>query len=249
VRSIRRIILKILLISIILTVLVINAFNYYKEKRNPPAIKELILPEQGGPPLVETPAWSAEFSAQVAIKDAGKIRRGKIFFQDGKIRQEFLDKWGRTITIVRPDKKIILVVLSQDKAYMQLALKEHYPGPFIQMPPEALEKRRVGTGTVQGYAVDKYEVTVRSGEKGVEKQILWMAKQLGVPIKLVVKGRKFSIEYYNIKMVRVADWLFDPPAGFRQTSQLLSFSEKGRRGNPEKRQTFFPKDAIGSANN
>lgn len=231
-KSIKGIILKILLISIVISSLVIIISIYYREKRNPTAIKELVLPEQGGPPLVETLAWSVEFSAQMAIKDAGKILCGKIFFQNGKIRQEFLDKWGQTITIVRPDKKIIWVVLPQDKAYMELTLQEHYPGQFIQMPPDALEKRLVGAETMSGYIVDKYEVTVRRGEKDVEKQTLWMAKQLGVPIKVVVKDRNFSIEYYNIKEGRVADQLFEPPPGFKKTTHLISFFKKGRSSNP-----------------
>lgn len=181
---------------------------------------------------METLAWSADFSARMVVKDGGKILRGKIFFHNGKMRQEFLDKWGQTITIVRPDKKIIWVVLSQDKAYLELALKEHYPGQFIQMPPDALEKRLLRAETVSGYVADKYEVTVRRGEKGVEKQTLWMAKKLGVPIKVWVKERNFSIEYRNIKEGSVADRLFEPPPGFKKTTQLISFAQKVRGGAP-----------------
>ena len=229
-KSIKGSILKILLISIVISSPVIIISICYREKRNSTAIKQLVLPEQGGPPLVETRA--VEFSAQMAIKDAGKILRGKIFFQNGKIRQEFLDQWGQTITIVRPDKKIIWVVLPQMKSYMELPLKEHYPGQFIQMPPDVLENRLVGTETMSGYMVYKYEVTVKRGENGIQRQTFWMARQLGVPLKVVVKDRNFSIEYYHIKEGWMAEGLFDPPSGFKKTTHLISFFKKGRSSNP-----------------
>lgn len=231
-KSIKEIILRILLISIVILSLVGLISASYRKKQNSIAIEELVLPEQGGPPLVGTLGWPVEFSAQMVIKDGGKILHGKIFFQNGKMRQEFQDEWGQTITIVHPDKKIIWVVLPQNKTYLEVNLNDRYSGQFIQMPPDALEKRLLGTETVNGFLADKYEVTVRKGEKGVERQTLWMARQLGVPIKVWVKSENFSIEYRNIKEGTVADRLFDPPPGFKKTNQLISFSKKVRGGTP-----------------
>ena len=47
-------------------------------------------------------AWGAEFSASMMVKDDAKIMPGKIQVSDGKLRQEFSDEGGQTITIVRP---------------------------------------------------------------------------------------------------------------------------------------------------
>ena len=225
-KSSKGVILRVLLISVVILIPVIIISGYHFRKKGPIRIKEFILPEQGGPPLVETEGWPVSFSAQMLIKEGGRILRGKIFYQNGKMRQEFQDKWGQTITIVRPDKKIIWVVLLKNKAYVELPLKESYPGHFIQMPPDALKKRLLGTETVGGYAADKYEVTVRRGKNGVEKQDLWMARQLGVPIKVVVKDRNFSIEYRNIKEDGEENWLFDPPPGFKKATQFIGFTKR-----------------------
>jgi len=43
----------------------------------------------------------AEFSASMMVKDDAKIMPGKIQVSDGKLRQEFADEGGQTITIVR----------------------------------------------------------------------------------------------------------------------------------------------------
>ena len=41
------------------------------------------------------------------VKDDAKIMPGKIQVSNGKLRQEFTDERGQTITIVRPDLKVI----------------------------------------------------------------------------------------------------------------------------------------------
>ncbi len=65
--------------------------------------------------LLVIPGWAGavEFSAQMMVKDGDKAMPGKIYFQNGKMRQEFVDEEGRTITIVRPDKKVIWVIMPQ----------------------------------------------------------------------------------------------------------------------------------------
>jgi hypothetical protein len=170
-------------------------------------------------------AWGVEFSAQMVVKDGDKLMPGKIFFRDGKMRQEFQDEKGQTITIVRPDKKVLWVILPQDQIYVEMPLKSRLPGQFIQMPPDALSKRLVGSETVNGCAADKFEVTVRCGG-GVEQQTIWQAPKFGTPIKVVCPSRSFSIEYRNIKESGVADSLFDPPPGCKKTTQLTGFTRK-----------------------
>ncbi len=168
--------------------------------------------------VVPAAARGAEFSALMMIKDSGKLMPGKIFVQDGKMRQEFSDEEGQTFTIVRPDKKAVYVVLPQDRAYVEIPLKAKLPGQFVQIPPDAIAKRQVGTETVNGYLADKFEVTVR-GSEGTEKQTYWTAQKLGLPIKMAVSGRDFSIEYKGIKEGKQPDRLFDPPPGFKKATQ------------------------------
>ena len=94
-------------------------------------------------------ARGAEFSAQMLVKDGVKTMPGKIYVQDGKMRQEFLDVEGQTVTIVRPDQKVVWVILPRQRCYLEMPLKIKLPGQFIQIPPQAIEQAPGGQGTAQ----------------------------------------------------------------------------------------------------
>jgi hypothetical protein len=170
-------------------------------------------------------AAAAEFSALMQVTDAGKVVTGKIFVHDGKMRQEFNDEEGQTITIVRPDKKVVWVVIPRDRAYMELPLKPKLPGQFIQMPPDAMNKRQVGKDRLQGYDTEKYEIAVRDGS-GLEQQTFWLAPKLGVPVKMECRARQFCLEYKAIKEGKVADRLFEVPPGYQKLASSRGFADK-----------------------
>jgi hypothetical protein len=168
---------------------------------------------------------AVEFTAQMVVKDGDKTMPGKICVQNGKMRQEFIDAEGRTVTIVRPDKKLIYVVMPLDRTYVEIPLLTKLPGQFIQIPPESGTKRKVGTETINGYETDKYEVMVRMGDEGAAKHTFWVAPKLGVPIKVECKERKFCIEYKNIKEGGMTALLFDPPKGYQKTPKPTGFTD------------------------
>jgi hypothetical protein len=169
-------------------------------------------------------AAAAQFSAQMLIRDGEKLLPARIFVQDGKMRQEFSDAEGQTVTIVRPDKKVVWILLPWDRAYTELPFRGKLPGQFIQIPPDAISKRLVGKETVNGYEAEKYEVTVRS-RGGLEQQTIWLAPKLGTPVKMIVKERNFSVEYQSIKEVAQADRLFEVPPGYKKLD-ASSFGSK-----------------------
>jgi len=160
-------------------------------------------------------AAAAQFSAVMMIKDGDRLVPAKIYVQDGKMRQEFNDEQGQTITIVRPDMKVVWIILPGERAYAELPLGRKLPGQFIQIPVDALSKRLVGKETVNGYEAEKYEVTVRGG-RGLEKQIIWLAPKLETPVKMLCNERKFCVEYQSIKEVSQADRLFNLPPGYKK---------------------------------
>lgn len=161
------------------------------------------------------PAWApaAEFSGQTLTRVRGVSVPGLIYVKDGKLRQEFNDEKGRTITILRTDKKVVWVILPGKGTYMEEPLQSQWPGQFIQIPPEAKGKKRLlGKEKLAGYDTEKYEVVV-TAKTGLEKQTFWVASKLGMPIKVEIPSRKFSMEYRNIEERKVADRLFEIPQG------------------------------------
>jgi outer membrane lipoprotein-sorting protein len=158
---------------------------------------------------------AAQFSATMMIKDGDRVVSGRIYVQDGKMRQEFTDAEGQTVTIVRPDQKVIWFIMPLERAYAEMPLKGKLPGQFIQIPNDALSKRLAGKETVNGYEAEKYEITVR-GRGGPEKQTIWLATKLGTPVKLIAKERNFSVEYKSIREGAQAERLFNLPPGYKK---------------------------------
>jgi hypothetical protein len=170
-------------------------------------------------------AWGAEFSASMLVKDDAKVMPGKIYVHDGKMRQEFLDERGQTITIVRPDLKVVWVIIPRQGNYMEIPLTKKLPGQFIQIPPQAVGKRLVGQERVNGYDAEKYEVSVPVG-RGLEKQTYWVAAKLGLPIKMECRERQFSLEYKSIREEKVPDRRFALPPGLQKLDSIGGFADK-----------------------
>jgi hypothetical protein len=105
-------------------------------------------------------ASGAEFTANMVLQQKGRVMPGKIFIKDNKMRQEFLDHEGHTITIVRRDKRLVWVVMPWDRTYVEFPLGIQLPGQFLQIPPESLSRRRVGDEEINGYQVERFEVTL-----------------------------------------------------------------------------------------
>ena len=159
------------------------------------------------------------------VKDDAKIMPGKIQVSNGKLRQEFADERGQTITIVRPDLKVVWVILPLQRSYMEMPLTTKLPGQFIQIPPQAVGKRLVGQERLNGYDTEKYEVSVPVG-RGLEKQTYWVAAKLGLPIKMECRERQFSLEYQSIREEKVPDRRFNLPPGLKKLDSIGGFAEK-----------------------
>jgi hypothetical protein len=170
-------------------------------------------------------ARGAEFSALLMVKDDAKTMSGKIYVSDGKMRQEFVDEKGQTITIVRPDQKVVWVILPRQRHYLEMPLQTKLPGQFIQIPPQALGKRLVSQERLNGYDTEKYEVSVPVGG-GLEKQTFWVAKKFGLPIKMECRERQFSLEYRSIKEEKIPDRQFALPPGLQKLSSIGGFADK-----------------------
>jgi outer membrane lipoprotein-sorting protein len=159
---------------------------------------------------------AAEFTAQMVLKDNDKTMPGKIFVKGDKMRQEFIDERGQSVTIVRKDKKKIWVVMPQDKVYLELPFKGELPGQFLALPADGLKKRQVCTESVSGYSTKRIQVTVPGGSAGPMIQTYWMCEKLGMPLKMECREKRFSVEYRDIKEALVEDKLFEPPPGYQK---------------------------------
>jgi hypothetical protein len=175
--------------------------------------------------ILGSSAAAAQFSARMMIKDGDKVLPGRIYQQDGKLRQEFNDEIGRTVTIVRPDKRVVWVILPRERAYLEMPLSRKLPGQFIQIPANAVGKRQVGKERVNGYDTEKYKFSVWFG-RHLEKQTVWVSTRLGTPVKMVCDQRHFCVEYQSIREGVQPNRLFEVPPGYKKLSSMAGFANR-----------------------
>jgi uncharacterized cupredoxin-like copper-binding protein len=164
------------------------------------------------------PGWTlaAEFSAQMITRstDLGETQ-GKIYVKGDKFRQEFGAGEEAHISILRPDKQLVWMIMPTQKIYMEMALTAQATDKMMRLPQDKAQMKLLGPETVNGYAADKYETVAKDNGKSSHYYV-WVAKKLGLPIKMTSPDGSFSMEYQNIKEGGVPDSLFEIPAGYQK---------------------------------
>jgi outer membrane lipoprotein-sorting protein len=166
--------------------------------------------------LLASLAQAAEFSAKVITKAGGMEMPGKMYIKGEKARNEVQMAGHSTVQIMRPDKKVVWVIMPQQKAYMEMSFTQDHEQKMLKISEQAkANMKKIGTETVNGYECDKYETTMGSEGKS-PKQYIWVALKLGVPIKMVTEDGSMSLEYKDIKPEKLEDSLFELPQGYRK---------------------------------
>jgi hypothetical protein len=159
---------------------------------------------------------AAEFTATMVTKAGGVEIPGKIYVKENKVRNEVQAGGQTSIHILRPDKKVVWIIIPQQKAYVEMPITHTAQQKMLPLTEDQKAKmKKVGTETINGYACDKYETTM--SHQGKPMQVFtWVATDLGVPIKIVSEDGSFSMEYKDIKPGQVADSLFDVPQDYKK---------------------------------
>lgn len=165
--------------------------------------------------LISAAAQAAEFSAVIVTKFQGKESQGKIYVKGDKVHREFPTGDGMIVTILRPDKEIIWMVLPARQMYMEMPFTDEMVKDLTLAAKDLATMKHLGTETVNGYLTDKYETSVKDNG-GQMKHLMWVSTKLGVPIKTTSPDGSFVMEYRDIKEGGVADGVFEPPSGFKK---------------------------------
>jgi hypothetical protein len=161
-------------------------------------------------------AQSAEFSATMITKAGGHEIPGKVYVKGDKMRNEIQAAGHPMVNIMRPDKKVVWLIMPQQKAYMEMPITADTQQKMMSLTEKQKAKmKKVGTDTIDGHPCDKYETTMDHQGKTM-KVYSWIATDLGVPIKIVSEDGSFAMEYKDIKTGGVADSLFEAPQGYQK---------------------------------
>jgi hypothetical protein len=161
-------------------------------------------------------AQAAEFSATMVTKAGGMEIPGKVYVKGDKIRNDIQASGHPVTNIMRPDKKLVWIIMPQQNMYMEMPINQETQQKMMSLTEKQKAKmKKVGSETINGYNCDKYETTMDNQGKSM-KVYTWVATDLGVPIKVVSEDGSFSMEYQDIKTGDVADSLFEAPQGYKK---------------------------------
>jgi outer membrane lipoprotein-sorting protein len=168
--------------------------------------------------LLAGPIPAAEFSAVVVRRLDSQETQGKVYVKGDKVYREFVTGKEVTITILRPDKQVIWMVMPGRKVYMEMPLTKEMTRELGQFAKDQASMIHLGTETVNGYLSDKYETSVKNNG-GFIKHTMWVSKKLGVPIKITSPEGSFSMDYRDIKEGGVPDSVFEAPLGYQKMTK------------------------------
>ena len=166
------------------------------------------------------PGFSADFKATDA---KGKVTTGSFFSAGDKIRQEMTTDRGKTVMILRLDKKVSWTLLPDNK-YMETALT------FDPSHPQAYAKNTysekvIGSEKVNGVVCRVIQITYKDRKNGVT--IKWVPNKSEIPLKIQTKNAGGKVtsttEFFNIKTGKQPSSLFEIPAGYEKFDLPFSF--------------------------
>ncbi len=167
--------------------------------------------------LVPAAAGAAEFTARIVSRLDNRETRGQIAVKGDRLRREFPSANGATIVIGRRDRRVIWMVMPAQKRYLEMPFTQETYEKMAQVSKDVAKMKLLGTETVNGYATEKYETSLKTNGSA-HQSLMWVSKQLGMPIKIVSLDGSFSQEYQDIKEGGVPDSLFEEPQGYQKVT-------------------------------
>lgn len=168
-------------------------------------------------------ASAMSFSADIVSSDDGKtITKQKMYMTANKMRTE-MDEMAN---IVRMDKKLVWIVMFEDKMYMEQPINlenahNNRQNMDVEPPSDEVEKVFILRETINGYAADKYRVTT----KDKNSHYIWISSDPGITmqVKTAAIDGSWWQEFRNISLGEPDPGLFEVPAGFEKMSMPAMF--------------------------
>jgi hypothetical protein len=130
------------------------------------------------------------------------------------LRQMGMD---RMVSIVRPDKQVVIVVYPSLNAYAETPMDKGTAGKSAQ--DLKVESTKMGNETVDGHPCEKNKVIISTGGNDRQEAIVWNATDMkNFPVKMQMSqpNGTMIMTYSNIKFDKPDAKLFEPPAVFEK---------------------------------
>jgi hypothetical protein len=179
------------------------------------------------------PGTFKNYSADMETTSAQGSFTSKIFFKDGKIRMEGT-QGSTSINIIRPDKKVIWMLMIDSKTYMEIPLdisKEDIQSK-LRDPNIKTDKEFMANEVVDKHPTKKYHLTITTYGKREQSGYIWEATDLSnFAVKYQSEDKKITTVWKNIKTGGVNDSVFELPSGYKKMDMPVM---PGMGGGPKK---------------
>ena len=171
-----------------------------------------------------------EFTVHYELRPVGKVSysipKEMVYYMDGnRMRQDMVTEKGRLVIIqeLKGNKYVHTMLDMDQKTYMRTEGEAEPNERFLFQLPRGEESpcrnnpafscKRVGKGRFKGYDIIKWQVTEKRDGK---PSVYWYAPALGVFLKS--ESAEMVMTAIRIEDRAPPASVFEPPAGFRQTS-------------------------------
>ena len=168
---------------------------------------------------VGLPEPKADFSADSVLQTTALQVTSKVFYSPGMERREHRTPAGTQIIIVRHDKKLIWVLLPEQKRYIETALPETQAVAGNLPPGSKVDKSKIGAEVVNGVPTDKYRVAITQPGGATLKGIMWTSPDdiiVKMQVNTAARGSNMDLrlELRNLQRGKQDPQLFAIPSGY-----------------------------------
>jgi len=120
----------------------------------------------------------------------------------------------RSVTIVRPDKKIMILLFPTRKLYEQTPLPKEVSASAAV---SKIKKTPLGKETLDGHPCVKNKVVLEDAKGKTQEMTTWEAtdlKDFPIQVQLVDNGQNTLVHNRNIKFGKPSSSLFEVPTGY-----------------------------------
>jgi hypothetical protein len=150
--------------------------------------------------------------------DLSTVKGGMPAAQVARMKQMGVDK---TVSIVRPDKKMSYVVFPNLQSYALMEMTDKQVADA--MDESKVEKTSLGKETVDGHACEKNKMTVKDDNGEKHEVLVWNATDMkGFPVQIQTEeqGKKMLMKFKDVKLEKPDAKLFEPPAEFTKYDSM-----------------------------
>lgn len=172
-------------------------------------------------PLGVRAADMSVYSADIVTETSDGTHQSHMDVKGKKQRMEMNEGGQKAINIIRADKKVMWMLMPDQKMYMEMSLNTQKEDITSRLndPDVKMEKKFITDEKVDGHSTKKYHVTMTRGGKKESSGFIWEAQDLNnFPVRWQDEDRKTTVTWKNIKLGDVPDSRFEVPAGYKKMS-------------------------------